>query len=56
MSLNKTRSCRNCGVDVGPLQWIPLCKDCRRAVQIAFLVGGFLCGFVVKALTHWGWL
>lgn len=50
------RDCFNCQVGVSPFWWIPLCKDCRRAVQVTGLAVGALVGAAIKILTHLGWL
>jgi hypothetical protein len=48
--------CKNCGDGISPDWRIPLCISCRRAIRWAFIAGGLICGFAVKALEHWGWL
>jgi hypothetical protein len=54
--MKRIRYCKNCEAAVYPEWRLFLCRDCRRAVRWTFIIGGFVCGAAVKALTHWGWL
>lgn len=49
-------TCLNCKASQDKFWWIPLCKDCRRAIQVAGIIGGLLCGAAVKLLTLKGWM
>lgn len=51
-----TGHCANCKAAQDKFWWVPLCKDCRRAISWAFLAGSAIVGGLVKLLTHWGWL
>ncbi len=54
--MRRTRYCRNCDAAVYPPWRVFLCKDCRRAVRWAAIIGGILFGAAVKFLTMKGLL